>query len=387
LSTVQKQRWPWLLGATVLIALAALLMRVGEDDPRSKSAWEKVEIPRRATREDKERMEKRQVLEPLAAPKPADPDQPRPPPRPRDPVLAALGGDFKKGAFVLEANAVRNSPLGQLLVDCITSRDDGESLRRIRENSGIDPLTQLDRVAITDDMLVLTGDFSGLKTENFKSRSSQDFGDASKLYEMTRRDGGAGGTVGVWNGQLIAAGDDAEAVKQTIERIEGKRPMGEGGLTDSQAYGEIYGVLAPDELATMIGGENPELAERLKQVAQRVELHVDTSGDIGVSARVEATNAADAKEMTKALGAALSLARLKAQADGKSDEAELLDMGHVVSDGASFRLEAGVPQPWLEKALKRCVERNKARRLKKEAENDEDEAEASPTPSEGAKVE
>jgi hypothetical protein len=374
---MQKRRWPWLLGAVLLVGLAALLMRVGEDENRPRSVWDKVEIPRRATAEDKQRQTQRQVLQPVApafVPLDAGVAQaPPPPPRPRDPVLAALGGDFKKGAFVLEANAVRNSPIGQLLVDCITSRDDGEGLRRFTERTGVDPLTQLDRVAISDDMVVFSGDFKGLKFNDLKA--GQQFGESAQLYNMPRRDGGEGRTLGTWGGQLVAIGESEEQVKQTLERIEGKRPMESGGLTDSQAYGEIYGVLSPEQLQEMIAEENPKLAEKVGSVAQRVELHVDTSGDIGIAARIEGTDAAETKEVSKALGAAMSLARLKAQADGETEMAELLDMGRVVTDGSNFRIEAAVPQVWMEKMLKKCVERNKARR-----ERDKADAEAPPEP-------
>jgi hypothetical protein len=344
----------------LLIACAALLMRVGEGDPKPKQVRDRVDIPRRASEEDKSRMARRQTLEPMLPPKVDAGEAPRPA-RPRDPVLAALGGDFKKGAFVIEANAVKNSPIGDLLVECITSADDGARLKRMRERTGIDPLTQLDRVAVTDEMVVFSGNFADLKTDTLGSAPTQ-FGDSAQLYQLTRRDGGAGSTMATWGGQLIAMGDDPEQLKQTIERIEGKRPVEPGGLTDQQAYGEIYGVLSPEALAEIVGEENPELAERLGQVAQRVELHVDTTGDVGLAARIEATNPADAKEMTKALGAAMSLARLKAKADGKDDMADLLDMGKVVADGSGFRLEAGVPQQWIENALRRCVARNQARR-------------------------
>lgn len=361
---MRKRRWPWLLGAVLLVACAALLMRVGEDDPRPRPTWARIDIPRRATHQDRERMVQRQVLEPMLPPK-VDAGEEPPPPRPRDPVLAALGGKFEKGAVVIEANAVRNSPVGQLLVDCLTSRDDGARLQRFKERTGIDPLTHLDRVAVTDDLVVFSGDFKGLKTDSFGAPPTQ-FGDSAQLFDLLRPDGGQGGTLGVWGGQLIALGDDPEKVKQTIERIEGKRPMEPGGLDDGDAYGEIYGLLSPSELAELLADENPELAARVEQVAQRVELHVDASGDVGVAARVEASSPEDAKEVSKALGAAMALARLKAQSEGKGEVADLLDMGKVVSDGASFRLEAGIPQPWIESALKKCVERNKARRAREQ---------------------
>lgn len=363
---MRKRRWPWLVGAAVLIALAALLMRVGEDAPRPRASWERVEIPRRANSEDKARQARRQVLEPALPPTPA-PGAPAAPARPRDPVLAALGGPVVRGAVVLEANAVRHSPLGQLMIDCINAPDDGEGLRRIRERTGLDPLETVDRIAVADDLLVFSGDFKGLKPDAFRGALPTQFGERGALYEAFPPDGGSPTHLATWDSQLVLVGRDPEALKQTLERIEGKRPVESGGLSDQSAYGDVYGVFAPQQLGEVLEQTNPGLGERLAQVATRVELHVDTSSDVGVSARVAASGSAEAKEMTKALGAALALARLKAQNDGKTEIAELLDMGRVVADGASFRLEAGVPQEWLERALKQCIERGRAARARRQA--------------------
>lgn len=364
--STRRRRWPWLVAAVLLVGVASLLMRVGEGAPPPRPTWDRIDIPRRARSADWERQEKRQVL-PDVLPPVVPEGQPQPPARPKDPVLAGLGSGFKKGAYVIEANAIRNSPVGQLLIDCITSEDEGEGLAQFRTLTGLDPLTDLDRVGVIDDTVIFSGNFKALKTEVLREGVPTAFGADGMLYSDQKPDGGVGRYLATWRDQMIITGKDPEALKQALERIEGARPMEPGGLSDQQAYGEIYGLLSPEAIVEFFGDDNAQLGERLTQVSQRVELHVDTSNDLGVAAQVETTNPNDAKEVSKALGAAMSLARLRAQAEGKSEVADLLDMSRVTNEGAGFRFEAGVPLPWLETSLKQCVERNKARRAARAA--------------------
>ena len=54
---------------------------------------------------------------------------------------------------------------------------------------------------------------------------------------------------------------------------------------------------------------------------------------------------------------------MQAQARGKTDEADLLDLAHVRSaeGGSDFRLEAGLPYEFMEKTFKKCIADRKER--------------------------
>lgn len=70
------------------------------------------------------------------------------------------------------------------------------------------------------------------------------------------------------------------------------------------------------------------------------------------------------QDLRKALGTALALANLQAEARGDENAAQVLGFARVAApEGASadFRLEAGLPYEFLEKQLKRCVAEKKRR--------------------------
>ncbi len=138
----------FLVLAVVVFAAAALLMWFGQgEEALSASAQPTVEFPRKLRAQEKTRAQARRtwvVPTPDAGPQGAS-----------DPLLAALPRGKGKTAVVLEANALRHSPIGELLLECLY-RDGGEQLKQLQERTGIDPLTDLDRLAITDEGLVLS---------------------------------------------------------------------------------------------------------------------------------------------------------------------------------------------------------------------------------------
>jgi len=72
-------------------------------------------------------------------------------------------------------------------------------------------------------------------------------------------------------------------------------------------------------------------------------------------------------DLGKSLGAALSLARVKAQAEGDKDLAQLLDFANVQPDGSSFKLEMAVPLAVLKDRLAFCREERQAAEAAKTA--------------------
>src|SRR5438552_15209228 len=104
-----RRRLMFLWTAILLLAAAVALMLYGEE-PAPVVPEVSVNFPRHLNPEERKRMENRRVL---PAPAPATDAGARAPQRPRDPVLAALGNG--KSAVVVEANAIRNSPVGKLL--------------------------------------------------------------------------------------------------------------------------------------------------------------------------------------------------------------------------------------------------------------------------------
>ncbi len=357
--TRKQQRrtpWVWLVVAALLLGAGAWLMRGAE--PPEREALPPVRLPTRMNSEESRRADERRTWIPLVA---ADAGAVSGPQRPTDPVLALMPGEVKKGAVVAEFNAIINSEIGGLMTDCLFG--DGDFLSTLRD-AGLDPSSKIDRVAMIDDSMVLTGDFKNAKWQQFlPERSvSKGYGKQGQLVEVPQSDGGIT-TFATWGGQMFIAGGDEASQKTILDRLEGSGPQVTPVIDDSMAYGEVYGVLASSALANLVGGDDPQLAALLEKSAKSVQLHMDVSHDVGLVADVQPSDSQSTEDLRRALGSALSLGRMQAQAQGKKDEADILDLARVrgAEAGGGFRLEAGLPYAFMAKTFRKCIDDRKER--------------------------
>ncbi|MFY0568063.1 hypothetical protein ACN28E_30105 [Archangium lansingense] len=374
----QRRRGLWLVFAVVLFGLAAWLMLSGQGEEETPPPT-KVAFPNRLRPAERERMEKRRTY---MAPVVDAGTVAQQPVRPRDPVLAALPRGTGKTAMVIEANAIRHSPIGEMLVECLMNRE-GADLERFKQETGVDPFQDLDRLVITDDGVILSGNFGDERLKNLlnsRGSTNYDYGDDARLFEpqyaRNLPDGGVarrnGPQVGLWNNQMLVFGRSADGVKEVIDRVEGRGPDEPPVISESSTYGEMYGVLSVEQLKKLFPEDQQELASRLAEVAQNVELHVDASSDFAMTAQVKGADEAKVTDLGKSLGGALSLARMKAQAEGEKELAQLLDFAKVKPDGSEFKLELAVPLEVIKQQLAFCREKQSAQDAKQQ--------EASPTP-------
>ncbi|MBF5044095.1 hypothetical protein FGE12_16980 [Aggregicoccus sp. 17bor-14] len=359
---MRRQR-KWLVAAAVLFALGALLMLWGQGD-RDAPPPPQVEFPRALRDAEQERAVARRTQRvPVATPEPGTPPEPA---APRDPVLAALPRGKGHTAVVFEANALRHSPVGELLLACLM-RDGGKQLREVRERTGVDPLEDLDRLVVTDEGVILSGNFAKARTsELFARATARSYGDSARLYEPPAPEGGEEprvgpdapaprGSLASWNDQLFVVSKTPQGAQQVIDRVEGRAGDGEQPLLgEDSTYGEMYGVVSVDQLSQMLGNDQPELLQRLREVADHVELHIDARSDVAVVAEVKGADAAKVEDLGKSLGAALSVARLKAQAEGSQELSQLLDFARVRPEGDTFQLEVALPLDYLKQKLAFC---------------------------------
>ena len=186
----------------------------------------------------------------------------------------------------------------------------------------------------------------------FQERVASDYGPGARVYEpgdatVQLADGGVRartGQRGVGHLERSDAGGgraSPDAVKEVLEQVEGGGPDEPPVISEGSTYGEMYGVLSVEQLAQMLPPDQAELAQRLAEVAETVELHMDASSDVAMVAQVSGPDAAKVTDLGKSLGAALSLARLKAQADGKKDLAQLLDFAKVRAGRRRVQAGAG----------------------------------------------
>ena len=346
-----RRRVKWLLVALPLLLAAAFLMSRGEN--ATQASPRAIDFPEQLRPTEFRRAEARRLLPvPSSSPTAA---------RPQDPLLAALGAGRSKMALVIEANAIRFSPIGELLIQCFSF--EGDWLRKIREETGIDILQDLDRIALTDDGAILTGNFQNARFRQLADREPQSYGDDGRLYSLypsTDSGPGHGGAdsaydaIGIWKNQMMIFAPTPSGTQAVLDRVEGRVPGGRSPISESDTYGEVYGVLSVGALSTLLSEGQPDLGRRLQAVAQRIAIHVDVAHDLAVVADVEGSNSQDLQDLGKSIAAALSVALLQARMTSEAELAEILEHARVIPGEKSFRLELALPIKVIEKQLASC---------------------------------
>jgi hypothetical protein len=360
----RRRRWLWPVLAGLCFALAAWLMLRGEPEQPSARRVDKVTLPRHATHQDFQRQEQRRTWNPPAPPEGAPQLPPDEAPGARDPLLLALPLGHDSSAMVVEANALANSPAGELMVQCFQQRTRGRGFERMREQLGIDPLKDVDRMAFWDNGAMVTGNFKAFPWDKVaESHEVKGYGEHGTLYRPAMRsypleDGGTAEvqhTVGRWKDQLVFFADSEEEAKEVLDRLEGRLRGGPGPLTEDLAYGELYGTVDVKDVAELLPDGDPKLKEDFLKAAQRVVVHMDATSDVGLVAEVQGPGGEVLGDVAKSLGGALALARMKATAEGDADLAELLELAKVNRDGdGRFGLELAIPLELIQKRMSYC---------------------------------
>jgi hypothetical protein len=334
----------WLLAAIALLAAAGWLMSRG--DKLHEDRAPRLPFPRYPGVAEQQRNARRRTL-PLPA---AQPDDAK---RTRDPLLSALPTTRGKSAVVFEASALRTSPVGRLWLDCLTNRNGVNEMDQIKKDTGVDLLQDVDRVAISSGKVgVITGDFHAARWDAmFRDEfgKGRPYGQKGTIYG-----GGDGRAVGVWGDELLIMSPDEQTLHESMDRLEGKRAPETPPIPESASYGDVYGILSAEDMADTFSGADPALAEKLRGALDQVELHIDASSDVAIVARATGTDGAEVDDLGKSLGAALSLGRLKARADGDTALGELMELARVRPEDGRFSMELALPMKVIEKYLGGC---------------------------------
>lgn len=349
----RSRRWPWLLGAVGLLAVAAWLMSRGERMPPQQEV--QVHFPRHQTRADFERLRQRQVpiLAPAVQQEEAVAEVPAAPPKRGDPLLLAMPSQVKKAAIVVEANALRHSPIGELLLDCFMGGRERDDLTKLRSKTGLDVLEDLDRVAVADQTILVSGRFENVNWPQIipSTMKEQASGSSSRLWT----DQGDHESILLWKNQIMAVGRSSEDIQAASDRLEGRVATGDPVIAEQDRFGDIYGTLSSAAVAELFEQQSPDVATKLKAVTDQVRLHVDATNDVGIVADTKGNDPMAALDLAKTLGGALALGRAAARAQGRDDLAAFLDYASVRPDNSgSFRVELALPLEFLKSQLKDC---------------------------------
>ncbi|MGV3625214.1 MAG: hypothetical protein ACO1OB_30655 [Archangium sp.] len=358
----RSRSWVWLVVAALLLIAGAWLMRGAE--PPERPPPPPVTIPKRMTQVERERAEQRKEDAVLTAKDAGLPIDSR---DVRDPVLALMPEKIESQAVVAEVNAIINSDLGPALIDCLF---EPEFLEQGRD-AGFDLTKNLDRVAVIDDAFVLSGQFGDVWSRAFPDAVGRDYGRRGRIIPV---EGQRQMFIATWNDQITVMSRSEQEAMALLDRLDGSGPrIAQPVLNDSMAYGEVYGVFAAEALASLVQDEQAQLADTIRQTAKNARLHMDVSHDVGLSADIEANDPKQADELRRTLGGALSLARMRAQAKGEKEAADILDLARVrgTQEGSgSFQLEAGLPYEFMKTTFENCAKERRTRKEARKAKQD-----------------
>jgi hypothetical protein len=346
---MRAPRIAWLAAAAIFLIAAGWLMsaddKMGEDP-----AFDEYNFPTHLRTEEWERVEERQRELPPPPPSDGADDERE---ATTDPVLRALPTGTRS-AVVVEANALRHSTLGELFVDCLRDGDD-DPFAELQEKTGLDLLEDLDRLAVADDTLVVSGHFGNARwNELFSGGEPEEYGDQGRVWC-----GGVGDCIGAWKDELLVVGPNTDSITRAIDRIEGRADL-EPPIENQQTYGEIYGTVDPEILADLVP-DNGGLADKVRQAVRHVRLHADAMDDVALVADLSGDDDAGLTDLGKSLGSALAVARMAARAQGEEELADLLGHARVSTDGG-VSIELALPRQLLQKHLEEaCRDHHESR--------------------------
>ncbi len=117
---------------------------------------------------------------------------------------------------VVHWSAFRRTELGESVLRCIGAGP----LAELSQKLGVDDIGErVERFAVQDDLAVFTGDFGGADWAALVEAKPVPYGEHGELYDPGD---GHGGALAVWDGRVVLAGPNANAVEAAIDRLEGR---------------------------------------------------------------------------------------------------------------------------------------------------------------------
>lgn len=343
----------WLLLALLLLAASAGLMALVEDPPERPAI--RVAFPSRMREAERRRNAERRTLAPAAAaaaPTEGPDADPGGEPRGRDPFLTALPAAAGEPVVVFEANALRHSRLGELFIRCALARDAG-AFDEVSRETGLDVLKDVDRVGFAGRTVVVSGTFGRARWDRMEAGADAvAYGDEGRIYQDRGR--AAAPAVARWRDQVVVLSPDAAGARQAIDQLEGRASLPAPVLDEALTYGEVYGVIPGEAVRRLFPAQDRELGDRLAAAAGRIELHVDAMQDVAAVVRVRGDDQGALSDLARSLGGVIAAGRLRAQAEGDDELADLLDAARVVPADGHFSLELAVPATTLERWFDGC---------------------------------
>ena len=348
----------WLILGAMLLGLGAWLM--SQDDEVTVGKPRQIEFPKYLTEEEVDRLQKRR-MKPMDLPIPDADDAEELHAEPRDPLLRAFGAGDNKSILVFEANAIRHSALGEGFLNCLGDNIQSD-ISRIQNELGLNPLEDIDRMAMGDNTVMFSGHFDNFKWQELFEEAPTEYGNNAMLFTENSNpdnpDQEATERLALWNNELLIVGKNREDLENAIDTLEGRKAMDSIPLKESETYGEAYGTISTQLLEKLIPENAGNLKEEILKVVSGVKLHTNAMSDVAISAQLTSDGNIDGlSDLGRSMGGALSLALAAARLQGDDELAQLLEFAKITDNNGELSLDLALPEDYLKKHLdKACSE-------------------------------
>ncbi len=342
---MKRNRIVLLIVAALLIAAGVLSSRCADEAKAPADKEARAEAQQRAERVVFPRDARARRRPPPAA-APAGRSERRREPS-ADPIQRAMAFP-DGGAVFIEVNAIRHSELVERLLAC-RQGDAADAMRRFQDELGIDPLEDVDRMALHNDVFAASGFFEELKLPG-EVAAPEAYGDETRIYRLPNVDDPSqpAAVVARVGDGLLLLGEDEAQVKAAVDRAEGRGGDDVKALPPDVTGTEIYGRFGPELLAELLGGPegappNP-LVQRVTEIVTDGTVRVLVDDAVSMSLDLETRDEQAGEDLAKAVGGALAGARQRAEIAGDEELAALLDKARVLKqENGRFGIDIAVP--------------------------------------------
>lgn len=348
----------WLILGAILLCMGAWLM--SQDDEVTVGKAPQIDFPKYLTEDEVVRLKKRR-MKPMDLP-PSDEDgEDDYDHEPRDPLLRAFGAGENQSILVFEANAIRHSALGEGFLNCLGENIQGD-ITKFQNELGINPLEDLDRMAMGDNTVMFSGHFDNFKWPELFEASPEEYGNNALIFtenpDPEKPDQDLTQRVALWNNELLIVGKNREDIENTIDTLEGRKAMNSIPLRESETYGEAYGTISTQLLEKLIPEDAGSLKDEILKVVSGVELHTNAMSDLAISAQLSSDGDIDGlSDLGRSMGGALSLALAAARLQGDDELAQLLEFAKITDNNGELSLDLALPEDYLKRHLdKACAD-------------------------------
>lgn len=340
---MDPRRLVLLVLAVLFIVVGALLFRSSGEDGTKGARAGASEAPLREERVVYPRERKRRPVQKAPAPHPkatAAPDE-RPAPQ-KDAIEAVMAGR-EGGAVFVEVNAIRHSDLVEKILRC-RKEEAIEGLERMKQELGIDPSRDVDRFALAEDAVAVSGFFDELKVPE-ELGEGEAYGDDARIFAAPdpEDESRTGAYIGIVGKGLIVMAESEEAVRGMIDRAEG-RAEAEGALPPELRYSEIYGRIGPGLFRAFLRGAQDPVAKELASLVTGGTVRINVDDAVTMSLDLETESAEVGEDLAKAVGGAFAALRQKAELEGEHELSRLLEQARVLpGEDGKFGVDLAVP--------------------------------------------